>query len=350
MDEGRGHFRLGFFVVVSLTTLVAILLALGGRSLFQPRFVFETYFDGSVAGLEIGAPVQFRGVPLGQISAIAGSGAIYEQDVPVDKRKGYIVVEAKVSGDPDQVEQWREELSAYIKRGLRAQTQLAGVTGQQYLSLDFFDPGKHPPLEIPWTPRHPYVPSAPSLAGQIIGKLQKLMASLDEADIQALGKNLNTLVETLNAKLAALPVADLSVEITAVLKEARAMLARLDGALAETSIDEAVGNIASASARLDALLAAPGLEQTIEHSAALTGRLRGLVESGSLDRIVDDLEQTIQRIDALVGDNQYDVRVMVRGLRETADNLRVLSESAKRYPAGVIFGGPPEKVDLPWNQ
>lgn len=349
MDDAKGLFRLGLFVIVSLATLLTILFVLGGRSLFQPSFVFETYFDGSVAGLEIGAPVQFRGVPLGQVSAIAGSGAIYEQDVPVDQRKGYIVVEAKVAGDPDQVEQWREELEAYIKRGLRAQTQLAGVTGQQYLSLDFFDPRKHPPLEITWTPRHPYVPSAPSIAGQIIGKLQKLMASLDEADIQALGENLNALVATLNTKLAELPVSDLSAEIEAVLKEARKTLARLDDALAEAPVDAAVRNVAAAAARLDAVLAAPGIEQTVANSAALTGRLRNFAESGSLERVVEDLDRTIARIDALVGDNQYDVRVIVRDLRATADNLRLLSESAKRYPGGVIFGGPPEKVRLPWN-
>ncbi|NEV63794.1 MlaD family protein [Thiorhodococcus minor] len=349
MDEGKGLFRLGLFVILSLVTLMAILFVLGGRSLFQPSFVFETYFDGSVAGLEIGAPVQFRGVPLGQVSAIAGSGAIYEQDVPVDQRKGYIVVEAKVSGDPGQVEQWHEELDAYIKRGLRAQTQLAGVTGQQYLSLDFFAPAKHPPLEIAWTPRHPYVPSAPSIAGQIIGKLQKLMASLDETDIQALGENLNVLVATLNTKLAELPVSTLSADIAAVLQEARTTLARLDGALAEAPVDAAVRNIASAASRLDALLAAPGIEQTVANSAALSGRLRDLAESGSIERVVKDLDRAIQRIDALVGDNQYDVRVMVRDLRATADNLRALSESVKRHPSGFIFGGPPEKVELPWS-
>jgi len=31
----------------------------------------------------------------------------------------------------------------------------------------------------------------------------------------------------------------------------------------------------------------------------------------------------------------------------TADNLRTLSENIKRYPAGALVGGPPEKVQLP---
>src|SRR4249920_1063500 len=97
MDEGKRHFRLGLFVVVCLAILAAVLFVLGGRKLFQPAFTFETYFNESVAGLELGSPVRFRGVPLGQVSEILTSSATYEKDVPLDKRKEYIVVRAKVN-------------------------------------------------------------------------------------------------------------------------------------------------------------------------------------------------------------------------------------------------------------
>ena len=63
--------------------------------------------------------------------------------------------------------------------------------------------------------------------------------------------------------------------------------------------------------------------------------------------MVKRIDDTAERLDALIGDNQYDVRVIVQDLRVTADNLRVLSETVKRYPAGVLVGGPPDKVQLP---
>jgi phospholipid/cholesterol/gamma-HCH transport system substrate-binding protein/paraquat-inducible protein B len=350
LEEKKGYFHLGLFVVIALAILFAVLFVLGGRSLFRPTLTFETYFDTSVSGLEVGAPVQFRGVPIGKISAILMSSAVYEDDVPADKRKPYIVVRATLSGNAAQVEQWREELADYVKGGLRAQTQLAGVTGQQYLALDRFDPEKYPMLKFDWTPDYPYVPSAPSLTGQIIGKVQKLMASLNEADIRALAKNLNTLIETLSTKAAALPIEDLSGETMNLLKEALATIERLNRVIANARIDEAVNNIADVSGRLDELLANPGLKQTVDNTAAFTGRLRATAETGRIDRIVKDLDRTIQRIDALIGDNQYDVRVIVQDLRVTADNLRTVSESAKRYPGGILFGGPPEKSELPWKR
>src|SRR5690349_12466379 len=69
----------------------AILFILGGRSLFQSSFTFETYIDQSVAGLEMGALLKFRGVPLGQVNEIVTSASEYESAVPVDRRRGYVV-------------------------------------------------------------------------------------------------------------------------------------------------------------------------------------------------------------------------------------------------------------------
>ena len=98
MDDKQQYFRLGLFVVISLVLLFCVLFVLGARSLFQPSMTFETYFNDSVAGLDVGAPVRFRGVTLGQVSAILTSPPLYEEDVPVDKRKAYIVVRATITG------------------------------------------------------------------------------------------------------------------------------------------------------------------------------------------------------------------------------------------------------------
>jgi ABC-type transporter Mla subunit MlaD len=234
-----------------------------------------------------------------------------------------------------------------VKRGLRVQTQLAGITGQQHLSLDFLDPQRHPPLPFDWEPEYPYVPSAPSLASEIISNVQSLVANLDKADIQQLGQNLNALVVNLNSKLDQVPVAELSAEAMAVLKDARTTIERVDRVLAQAPIDETVHNLAAASARLDDLLADPALRRTVGDVSAVTARLRKIAENGELDRIVKNLDRTVQRADALLADNQYDVRGFVQDLRVTADNLRTLSEIVKRYPPGLLIGGPPQKVQLP---
>ncbi len=372
MEQEHRYFRLGLFVILTVAILLAVLFILGGRSLFKPTLTIETYFNESVSGLDIGSPVKYRGIPLGSVSQISSSAALYERDVPVEKRKAYIVVRMKVSTDQVQIEQLKEDIPEYIKRGLRAQTQIAGVTGQLYISLDDLGPQIPPEIPFDWTPEYTYIPSAPSLTSEIVGNAQKFLASLNAADIDAIAKNLNALVETLNRKVDNLPVADFSNEALGLLGDARATVERIDRVIADAPVDEmimrldnaskrlddlladpglkqTVDKLASASGRVDKLLGDPGLKRTVDNASALTGSLRDLVEGDGLERTIKNLDQTIQRIDALVGDNQYDVRVIVQDLRATADNLRSLSETAKRYPAGIFIGGPPARTELPWK-
>jgi phospholipid/cholesterol/gamma-HCH transport system substrate-binding protein/paraquat-inducible protein B len=324
MEEAKRYGRLGAFVAVSLCVLAAGLFLLGGRKWFQPSFTFETYFDQSVAGLDVGAPVRFRGVPLGHVAAILTSAATYEQSVPLDKRHQYIVVRVEVNLSGQEASQMRRDAETLAARGLRAQTQLAGITGQQYLALDFLDPRKYAPLPFDWTPRYMYLPSAPSSAGEIIAKAQSVLASLSEADVKNLGQSLNTLVGDLDRKLGEIPVTELA--------------ARLEVAL------EAANDTLS---RMDRLLADPSVKQTVDNAAIVSGHVRQMTEEGDLARLLKDLGDASERLDTLVAGNQYDVRATVEDLRTTAANLRALSESVKRYPAGALVAGPPEKIQLP---
>ena len=347
MSEKKSYFRLGLFVVLGLGTALLVLFILGGRSLFEPTLTFETYFNESVAGLEIGAPVKFRGVPLGEVTEITTSAAIYERHVPIEKRKGYIVVRCKVRGTREQVEQFHDDINAYIKAGIRAKTQIAGITGQQFIMLDKEDPKNFRTLPFDWKPKYPYLPSVESTTGVLLARIQSFLASLDEADVAKIGKNLNTLLVTANKKLDALDVRELSNDAIEALKDARKAINHLNEVIPKAPIDEAVRNFSQASASAGKVLGDPKIQQSVANIEAVTDRLRKLAEAGEFDRITKHLDDLIARLDAMVADNQYDVRVIIQDLRVTANNLRELSASIKRYPAGALIGGPPAKVEIP---
>jgi phospholipid/cholesterol/gamma-HCH transport system substrate-binding protein/paraquat-inducible protein B len=286
--------------------------------------VFETYFDQSVAGLDVGAPVKFRGVPLGHVSAILTSAATYEQSVPLDRRREYIVVRVEANLSGQEAAQMRRDVPSLMAKGLRAQTRLEGITGQQYLALDFLDPQKYAPLPFDWKPRYFYLPSARSSAGEIIAKAQSLLESVNATDIKILAKSLNKLIGDTDLKLAQIPVADLSSNLQSVLKDAERTISRMDG-----------------------LLADPSLRQAIDNAATVSARVRQMSDDNKLDHIVKNIDTLSERLDALIEDNQYDIRSIVVDLHATGGNLRALSERIERYPAGVLFGGPPEKFEPP---
>ncbi len=70
MKHKKNAFYLGIFVLGALFVLVILLLSVGGQNIFTKQVNYTLYFDKSVKGLNIGAPVMFRGVRVGQVEAI----------------------------------------------------------------------------------------------------------------------------------------------------------------------------------------------------------------------------------------------------------------------------------------
>ena len=64
------HWKLGLFVVLGFVLALCTVVFLGARSLHKDSVSYKTYFDESVQGLEIGSPIKFRGVTIGNVSAI----------------------------------------------------------------------------------------------------------------------------------------------------------------------------------------------------------------------------------------------------------------------------------------
>jgi hypothetical protein len=64
------HWKLGLFVVVGLVAMVGALFWLGARRFQRTSFPAVSYFDESVQGLDVGSPVKFRGVTVGNVADI----------------------------------------------------------------------------------------------------------------------------------------------------------------------------------------------------------------------------------------------------------------------------------------
>ncbi|MCE2572650.1 MlaD family protein [Motilimonas eburnea] len=324
MDDSNKHFRLGLFVVISLILLFGILFILGGQSLLQPKSTFETYFDEPVSGLEVGAAVRYRGVPMGTVTAIHLSDSIYEDNTVIADRKSYVVVQVEITGSTEAVEDWEQNVAMAVEKGLRVQTQLAGITGQQYLSLDIINNAGADDLRFDWQPKHTYIPSAPSSTGKIIAGIQAVLSNLDKADIAQLSHSLNSLVTTLDEKVSQIDTANLSEQATSLVSNLNQTAQQINEVIANSQLDQTLANINSITTRLD----------------------NSLASNGDITKLIKELDTSVRRADAIMADNQHDINSIIRDLRITAANLKDFSENAKQNPSGILFGAPPEKIKL----
>src|SRR5262245_38197623 len=136
MSKKANPTTIGLFFIVGVTLAVCAMLIFSSRSLFHPKKNFIMYFDGSLKGLNPGAPVKFRGVTIGTVVDIL----IRHNQAPDDHSMPVIVAVDKklVQSKSDQVIQFTEtRLQDLVRVGYRGRLEAESlVTGVLYVELD----------------------------------------------------------------------------------------------------------------------------------------------------------------------------------------------------------------------
>ncbi len=147
-------------------------------------------FTESVRGLSIGAPVEFRGIPLGKVTDIrlsynASSNKI---TIPVTVTLDYELIALKGEDETaEQIYAQHEKRTDYmVKKGLRAQLQTASLlTGQLFVAIDLFPDA--PAFAMNWDAKTPEFPSVPGMLGglelhasSILKKVDAMMTQIKE--------------------------------------------------------------------------------------------------------------------------------------------------------------------------
>ncbi|MFA7002102.1 MAG: MlaD family protein, partial [Candidatus Omnitrophota bacterium] len=166
-----------------------------------PPLIAETYFKGSVQGLDVGALVKMNGVRVGKVKEILFVKDIYAKDLTFKDLNSkytmvYVSLELESKFFPRLKGKSRAEVQAVIDHmaqqdTFRAKLESIGITGLVYVELGFYNPDETPPpMELAWTPQHCYIPSAPSLATRLGESLDKLLNKMD-TDVYPMMSNIN---------------------------------------------------------------------------------------------------------------------------------------------------------------
>ena len=70
MSAPTNRWKLGAFVVASVLVGLAAAGVLTAQTMRIVTVTYASYFDEAVTGLEVGSPVRYRGVKIGNVSAI----------------------------------------------------------------------------------------------------------------------------------------------------------------------------------------------------------------------------------------------------------------------------------------
>ncbi len=299
---------IGAFVIGGFALVVAALVLFSSQDLFTPKRFFVAYFQQSVNGLNVGAPIRFRGIPVGEVLQIDG---VY------DPETGNMIPRLTLEFHPETMENAFVEEGEYtllpflLANDMRVSLKSASLlTGQLYVALDF-----HPGIAERYLgdglDAYPELPTIDSGFDQAIAKISELpieevlarvVSTLAAAEAILKNPHINESLEVLPTLLtdADSTVVDLrhfmNRELTDAVREASQTLVAARGAfqsLSTTITEESLVQVSSTLTEVEKTLQL--IQERLDANDPLTHELLvALREIGGAARSVRDLADALE--------------------------------------------------------
>jgi paraquat-inducible protein B len=365
---------IGGFILGAVVLAIAGVMIFGSGKLFTETIKCVMYFGGSIQGLYVGAPVNFRGVKVGSVTSIKMQ--FDRQNFAI--RIPVIVEFPKGAGGPMEMLNAgpavsRNTLAALIERGLYAQLQTESlVTGQLFIQLDLplaTSPEVAPKeARIDPTTKLLEIPTVPTTLQELSNTVRRALDKLAELPLEEmlnsvqgtlLGINrlvnapeLHEAIHNLNVTLtgtqqvlqqANTQVTHVASSATTALESLHKAATAIDQLTQQTQqlvqhVDKQLGQVASGATTT--LGQVGKLTQTVNAQVlALATSLNQTAEGAlqAIDRLRETLTATQQLVtpSAPVG---YELVKTLREFSETARSLRMLANYLERHPNALVFG------------
>jgi len=322
MQRGKST-AVGAFVLGGVGIGVAAILLFGGTRLFTTNPRVMVYFQDSVAGLTVGAPVTLRGVKVGTVRGMKVTvelpGLVPRIPVTLEIERG------QISWTTGSIGGGAAEVELAVKAGLRAQLATQSlVTGQLNVDLDFHPDS--PATLIGATGGLPEIPSIPSDFQKLKNQITDLNLSdlTDKARLALAG--IERLVNGLGGTIG--PLTD---SLRQTSDTARATLEATTIAMLQLQTDasRALGNLDRLAVAGEGRITA--LSKDIERVLTTVGRA------------VSQAEKTIIALNELTAPHapaRADAEATLRDLAASASSLRSFTRELERNPGAALLGRP----------
>lgn len=151
MKQKVNPAAIGGFVIGAVVLLLGAIIVFSGDRLFTRKLTYVMYFDGSVQGLSVGAPVALRGVKIGTVKDVSILHNTDTNEISAPVTVEIIGKRIRSSGAKTitSLAQAHDQVKKLVSQGLRATLALQSlVTGQLYVELEIMPDAKPSPIVV----------------------------------------------------------------------------------------------------------------------------------------------------------------------------------------------------------
>ena len=165
---------------------------------YARRVPYLLEFSQSVRGLTVGSPVEFRGIPVGDVTDVT---------LRFDPDKHQFFIPVRIEIEPERFTemhfddaQRRETLEKLVAAGLRAQLKSGNLlTGQLVVALDLHP--EAPPATVQWHDDVAQLPTVPTPLEEITANLTRIVERLGKLPVEKIGADLSESLASLRVTL-----------------------------------------------------------------------------------------------------------------------------------------------------
>ncbi len=308
MESKVNFAAVGAFVIVFTVAMIAGVLWLSSGKYYRKSYdTYQVFMTESVAGLNLNAPVRYRGVDVGRVRRIAlAPGNVEHVELTLGIERG-----------------------TPVKEDTLAMLQTQGLTGIAYVELTAGHRASPPLAARPGEP-YPVIGSAPSLMNRLETALPVLLA-----DLSRVSGNVGAMLDDENRRAVKATLADLATLSRTLAARSQA----IDAALASGA--RTMDNAARVTAEMPQLVAR--VERTADALDRMAGEVGAAGASGraALDSARGTLDGTRADLRDFTGTTLPEVRALVAELRALTATLRRVGDEVERNPAVLLRGRAP---------
>lgn len=325
MSKQANKTAIGLFIVIALALATGALIVLGSGKFFKPLETYVAYFEGSVKGLAVGAPVAFRGVRVGSVTELSVEFVSQEMaffiPVIIQIDPSRIRGSGKMT-DMSDTEIWQQLTS----RGLRAQLQNQSlVTGQLFVNLDFY----------PDTPL--------KLIGPDLGN-----ASVDYQEIPTIPSPL----QAIENEIRNIPIQDIADRVVAALDGFQRFVDSPELGKSVKLLNQTLENIEKLSDTVndrtgplttEAQATLKSIKQLVTTLERIATPLEGRIDTTakSFQTTLAQAENTLGAVESILKNGsplRFELSTTLNEVESAARALRVLAEFLERQPESLLRG------------
>ncbi len=330
MASQKVKFTVGLFVFSGIVIAMLAFLWLGMSRILEKGQKYAIYFDESVQGLDIDAPVKYRGVTTGRVVDI---------DVAPDSK--LIQVIAKM------------EKGHNLEKDIVAQLSVVGITGSMFIELDLKakdEPDKTPALSF--KPEYPVFASKPSNISEILEGIDDFLVQIRAIDLDGISGKIKVTLDNINKVMADANIKGLSGKLESSLDDINAIVDKDRWERILTSAENAMKTLESVTGKAD--VSAGRLDNTLASLEKIsTGNEKNITEAiadfrtamTKLNSLLDTGNSVVTGVDDTVYQLGYDLNEIARNIEQATENLNRIIDIVGDQPSQLIFGEPPAKRD-----